>query len=132
MISHTTRLFNFTNLSTNSGGQILGINLAFTRFLLARQCNVLLTDLSLRLEAQDLVNAHSSRTSLSNGRAIFQRTDVRVWADLERMFEVAAREFEGVDIVCPGAGIYEPVSRTFSGFEQEIPRKEGKGMEDLG
>ena len=94
-----------------------GINLAFTRYLLSRQCNVLLADLALRPEAQDLVNAHSSRSKLSNGRAVFQQTDVRIWADLERMFEVAGREVRKaggqgvVDIVCPGAGVYEPVSR---------------------
>lgn len=88
-----------------------GINLAFTRFLLARQCNVLLADLALRPEAQDLVNAHSSRTKLSNGRAVFQKTDVRVWKDLEKMFEAAGSAFGGgVDVVCPGAGIWEPVS----------------------
>lgn len=26
------------------------------------------------------------------------------------MFDVAEKEFEEVDIVCPGAGVYEPVS----------------------
>ena len=88
-----------------------GINLAFTRYLLARQCNVLLADLSLRPEAQDLVNAHSSRTRLSNGQAVFHKTDLRVWKDLEKMFEAARNVFGGdVDVVCPGAGVYEPVS----------------------
>ena len=28
---------------------------------------------------------------------------------LERMFEVAEQEFGELDIVCPGAGIFEPV-----------------------
>jgi hypothetical protein len=28
------------------------------------------------------------------------------------MFEVAEREFGEIDIVCPGAGVYEPVSVT--------------------
>jgi len=46
------------------------------------------------------------------GRAAFQRTDVSVWKQLERMFDVAQDHFggTGVDIVVPGAGIYEPVS----------------------
>ena len=41
--------------------------------------------------------------------AIFQRTDVRNWHELEEMFNVADRHFGGVDVVCPGAGVYEPV-----------------------
>lgn len=39
---------------------------------------------------------------------MFLKTDVREWVQLERMFEVASSEFGGVDIVCPGAGIYDP------------------------
>jgi 3-hydroxybutyrate dehydrogenase len=31
------------------------------------------------------------------------------WKQLEVMFEVAEKEFGEVDVVCPGAGIYEPV-----------------------
>lgn len=47
--------------------------------------------------------------SSKSPRAIFQRTDVTVWKQLEAMFEVAEKEFGDIDIVCPGAGIYEPV-----------------------
>jgi NAD(P)-dependent dehydrogenase (short-subunit alcohol dehydrogenase family) len=39
---------------------------------------------------------------------VFVKTDVTVWKELENMFEVAEKEFGGVDIVCPGAGIYDP------------------------
>ena len=28
------------------------------------------------------------------------------------MFNVAEREFGGLDVVCPGAGVYEPVSQS--------------------
>ena len=31
------------------------------------------------------------------------------WKQLELMFEVAEKEFGEIDIVCPGAGVYEPV-----------------------
>lgn len=31
------------------------------------------------------------------------------WPQLEKMFEVAEKEFGEIDIVCPGAGVYEPV-----------------------
>jgi len=39
---------------------------------------------------------------------VFVKTDVVQWPDLDNMFAVADKEFGGADIVCPGAGIYEP------------------------
>lgn len=84
----------------------LGINLAFAKLLLENGCNVLIADLSLRPEAQVLVEKHQTGPA----RAVFQKTDVTDWAQLERMFEVAEKEFKEIDIVCPGAGVYEPVS----------------------
>lgn len=35
------------------------------------------------------------------------------WPALERMFEVAEAEFGRVDILCPGAGVYEPLWSNF-------------------
>ncbi|KAH2040828.1 hypothetical protein KXV43_006603 [Aspergillus fumigatus] len=84
-----------------------GINLCFAKLLLENGCNVLIADLALRPEAQEVVNYYSSQPSRPN-RAVFQKTDVVDWEQLERMFEVAVREFGDVDIVCPSAGIYEP------------------------
>ncbi|KAJ5620771.1 hypothetical protein N7510_004755 [Penicillium lagena] len=82
-----------------------GINLSFAKLLLEQGCNVLIADLALRPEAQVLIDKHSSGPS---ARAVFQKTDVRDWMQLERMFEVAEKEFGELDIVCPGAGVYEP------------------------
>ena len=75
--------------------------------LLSRGCNVIFADLSLRPEAQKTVDTYSSSTN-GKPRAIFVKTDVIDWPQLQRMFDVADKEFGGVDIVCPGAGIYEP------------------------
>lgn len=69
---------------------------------------MLIADLALRPEAKALVETYST----GSPRAIFQETDVCEWLQLERMFEVAEREFGEIDIVCPGAGVYEPVSVT--------------------
>jgi len=93
----------------------IGINLSFARLLLSKQCNVLFADLALRPEAQELVSNHSS-PSVAPAKAVFRKTDVRDWDQLEKMFQVARKEFgdEGVDIVCPGAGVYEPVLLTSS------------------
>jgi 3-hydroxybutyrate dehydrogenase len=70
---------------------------------------VIFADLSLRPEAQKLVESFTS----GQPKALFQETDVRDWTQLSSLFDTAVREFGDVDIVCPGAGIYEP---DFSNF----------------
>lgn len=87
---------------------ILGINLAFATLLLQHGANVVLADLTLRPESQAVVERYNTTP-----KAIFQRTDVTIWEDLEAMFKRALAEFGTVDIVCPGAGVFEPA---FSGF----------------
>ncbi len=96
-----------TAIVTGAGS---GINYCFAKLLLENNCNVVLADLSLRPEAQDLVSKYSSKTDPKKARAVFQQTDVTDWSQLDRMFKVAQEEFNGVDIVCPGAGVYEPVN----------------------
>ncbi|KAJ4308005.1 hypothetical protein N0V84_012355 [Fusarium piperis] len=92
-----------TAIITGAGS---GINLAFAEILLSRNCNVVLADLSLRPEAKTLLAKYESKTS--SPKAVFVETDVTSWLALTRMFEVALREFGDFDIVCPGAGVYEP------------------------
>ncbi|CAI6340841.1 unnamed protein product [Periconia digitata] len=90
-----------TAIVTGAGS---GINYSFAALLLSRGCNVVLADLALRPEAQNLLQTYSSHP-----RAMFVETDVTDWKQLDRMFETCAREFpQGLDIVCPGAGIYDP------------------------
>ncbi|KAJ5575705.1 hypothetical protein N7535_002631 [Penicillium sp. DV-2018c] len=81
-----------------------GINFSFAKLLAENGCNVLIADLALRPEAQALVDEYQTGAV----RVVFQQTDVIDWLQLERMFEVAEKEFGEVDIVCPGAGVYEP------------------------
>ncbi|KAJ4290272.1 hypothetical protein N0V90_010487 [Kalmusia sp. IMI 367209] len=71
--------------------------------LLSKGCNVLIADLALRPEAQKLLDTYTT-----SPKAVFQKTDVTDWMQLERMFDVARRQFGSVDVVCPGAGIYDP------------------------
>lgn len=82
----------------------VGINFCFAKLLLQKGCNVVLADLTLRPEAQELV------THFDSGRpsAVFHRTDVTRWTDLDDLFAAAARRFGDIDIVCPGAGVYDP------------------------
>ena len=95
-----------TAIVTGAGS---GINLCFARLLLDKRCNVVFADLALRPEAQELVSNYSP-SSQSSAKAVFQKIDVKDWKQLERMFDTANEEFGGADVVCPGAGIYEPVS----------------------
>lgn len=65
---------------------------------------MLFADIALRPEAEELIRAYQSTPN----KAAFQRTDVTSWIDLEEMFAASERLFGSVDIVCPGAGIFEP------------------------
>jgi NAD(P)-dependent dehydrogenase (short-subunit alcohol dehydrogenase family) len=48
----------------------------------------------------------------SDARVVFYQSDVSKWKELDKVFDVFEMTFGGVPyIVCPGAGIYEPVSR---------------------
>ena len=98
-----------------------GINLAFAKSLLSKRCNVIFADLALRPEAQETVSNHAN-LSQSPARAVFQHTDARDWTHLERMFHVATKEFGGADIVCPGAGVFEPVPSPISHSPLLVPR----------
>lgn len=92
-----------TAIVTGAGS---GINFSFAALLLSRGCNVVLADLALRPEAEALVAQHGDAGS--KPRAVFVRTDVTSWPALTNMFTAALSEFGDVDIVCPGAGVYEP------------------------
>ncbi|KAM0815438.1 putative Carbonyl reductase family member 4 [Seiridium cardinale] len=88
-----------------------GINLAFASILLSRNCNVVLADISLRPEAVHLIEKYGDDDKTP--RALFVKTDVTSWADLSHLFDVTTATFGDFDIVCPGAGIYEPHSSNF-------------------
>lgn len=88
-----------------------GINYCFAKILLENGCNVLLADLALRPEAEELVRKYDGKigSGENHPRAVFQRTDVTDWTQLEAMFTACEKEFGAIDVVCPGAGVYEPV-----------------------
>ncbi|KIN06255.1 hypothetical protein OIDMADRAFT_190292 [Oidiodendron maius Zn] len=94
-----------TAIITGAGS---GINLSFASLLLSNGCNVLFADLKLRPEAEAVVNEFSNPTNADHGEAIFQETDVTEWKQLELMFSVAEARYGAIDIVVPGAGVYEP------------------------
>jgi len=100
-----------------------GINYCLASLLLSNGCSVLIADLALRTEAQKLIEQYSS----GSPRALFQKTDVTEWIQLQNAFEVCIKEFGGIDIVGPGAGVYEP---PFSNFWFPPGSKESKDAVD--
>lgn len=85
-------------------GGASGICLELTRQLVAGGCNVVIADLALRPEASDITNAKND----ARARASFIETDVLKWDQLQRCFDFAIKEFGHLDIVVPGAGIFDP------------------------
>ncbi|KAI5303061.1 hypothetical protein KEM56_000070 [Ascosphaera pollenicola] len=110
-----------TALVTGAGS---GINFCFAQLLLSKGYNVIIADLALRPEAQALIDQYTE-----SPKAIFVQTDVTSWKALRNMFDVAEKEFEGgLDIVCPGAGVFEP---NFSNFWNP-PGSEGSADDPFG
>jgi hypothetical protein len=72
-----------------------GINYCFAKLLLEKNCNVVIADIALRPEAQKLIDDYTSQP-----RAIFVKTNVVMWDELNNMFDVTEKEFGGADIVC--------------------------------
>ncbi|KAM0812936.1 hypothetical protein AB5N19_12927 [Seiridium cardinale] len=85
-----------------------GINLAFAQLLLSRGCSVLLGDLNLRPEAEKLLAEYPYSRSSDKPSAIFHSTDVRSWPQLSSLFDKGLSSFPKIDIICPGAGLFEP------------------------
>jgi hypothetical protein len=91
-----------TALVTGGGS---GICLDVSRLLLDGGCNVVIADLALRPEAKEL----TENTKSANGaRASFIETDVTKWDQLQNSFDHAIKTFGQLDIVVPGAGLFEP------------------------
>ncbi|KAI0467414.1 short chain dehydrogenase [Xylaria cf. heliscus] len=95
---------------TGSGS---GINLAFSRLLLRQGCSVVIGDLALRPEAKELISQYPYKEGSTGPSAIFHQTDVTSWPQLSSLFDKCISAFGRVDIIVPGAGVFEP---PFSAF----------------
>ncbi|KAM0340146.1 hypothetical protein ACHAPU_010638 [Fusarium lateritium] len=106
MPPQSTKSFSVSGKTAIVTGAGSGINFEFAKILLSKNCNVVFADLALRPEAQKLVSEHEKQGS--SPRALFVQTDVTSWKALANAFKVTLKEFGDFDIVCPGAGVYEP------------------------
>ncbi|KAL7905269.1 hypothetical protein GGI35DRAFT_461261 [Trichoderma velutinum] len=91
-----------------------GINLSFARLLLSKGCSVIIGDLRLTPEAEALINEFP-HSKLGEGQpsALFHQTDVVSWPQLTALWERGLEAFSRIDIVIPGAGLYEPPWSSF-------------------
>ena len=84
---------------------------------------MLIADLRLHQSAINWLDSIPKQAD-SKPRVVFHKTDVTDWKQLEELFDVYAKEFGGTPfVVCPGAGLYEPVSELSPPlpFHQPVP-----------
>jgi NAD(P)-dependent dehydrogenase (short-subunit alcohol dehydrogenase family) len=88
---------------------ILGINLAFVQELYMAGCSSLIVDVALHPTATEWLELLPKD---SMPKVHFYQADVSDWRELEMCFDVYDQLVGGVPfLVCPGAGIYEPVCK---------------------
>jgi NAD(P)-dependent dehydrogenase (short-subunit alcohol dehydrogenase family) len=88
-----------------------GINLAFVQLLLSKGCSVIIADLALRPESSVLLEQYPE--SGSGPTALFHKTNVVSWRELTALWTFATQKFPKIDIVVPGAGLFEPQWSSF-------------------
>ena len=90
-----------------------GINLAFAELLASKGANVVVGDV------QESVAFRKLQQKTSGTKVLFQKTDVSSWKDLENVFRFTKSELGTVDLLCNGAGVFEPVR--YSLLINELP-----------
>lgn len=90
-----------------------GIGHAVAELLLQQGCSVVFSDLSLQPAAESTIKEYSTSTDNKPPRAVFHKTDVADWSQLNTLWETALNTFEQIDIVANVAGVYETSSNGF-------------------
>lgn len=71
-----------------------------------------MADLKLRPEAEEVLLKYAS-TEAGEPSAIFQQVDLADWGQINSLWKAALEKFPQINIVCNGAGIYEPPESCF-------------------
>ncbi|KAH9243393.1 hypothetical protein K456DRAFT_1716968 [Colletotrichum gloeosporioides 23] len=90
-----------------------GINLAFAEQLLTAGCSVIFADIALRPEAEELIAKYPHPSKDESPSAVYHKMDQSNWAQVSETWEFALKTFGRVDLLCPGAGIWEPPTNAF-------------------
>lgn len=87
------------------------------QLLLSKGCSVVIADIALSPEATQLLAKYSRDEPRAAGGegpfALFHKTDVTSWPQLNSLWETTIKVHGKVDIVVPGAGVFEPMSSSF-------------------
>ncbi|EXJ69820.1 uncharacterized protein A1O5_06892 [Cladophialophora psammophila CBS 110553] len=83
-------------------GASSGINLAFAKFLASKGAHVVVADVQETPAFKDFQQEAKST------KVLFHKTDVSNWKDLEKLFLFAKSELGPIDLLCNGAGVFEP------------------------
>ncbi|KIW92759.1 uncharacterized protein Z519_06607 [Cladophialophora bantiana CBS 173.52] len=83
-------------------GASSGINLAFAKLLVSRGAHVVVADVQETPAFKDFQQEPKST------KVLFHKTDVSNWKDLERLFTFTNSELGPIDLLCNGAGVFEP------------------------
>ncbi|KAK2754912.1 nad-dependent 15-hydroxyprostaglandin dehydrogenase [Colletotrichum kahawae] len=90
-----------------------GINLAFAEQLLTSGCSVIFADIALRPEAEELIAKYPHPSKDESPSAVYYKMDQSNWAQISETWEFALKTLGRVDLLCPGAGIWEPPTSSF-------------------
>lgn len=73
---------------------------------------MILADLRLRPEAEEVLLKYTN-TEVRKPSAVFRKVDLADWGQISSLWKAALETFPQIDIVCNGAGIYEPPETSF-------------------
>lgn len=80
-----------------------GICFELVKILVGKGCGVLIADLALQPVAEEFIK------TVKDPKVVFVKTDVTKWDEIQYAFDTTISEFGRLDIVVPGAGVFEPV-----------------------
>lgn len=80
-----------------------GICFELVKILVGKGCGVLIADLALQPVAEEFIK------TVKDPKVVFVKTDVTKWDEIQHAFDSTITEFGRLDIVVPGAGVFEPV-----------------------
>ncbi|KAH8816995.1 hypothetical protein F5884DRAFT_721818 [Xylogone sp. PMI_703] len=90
-----------------------GINHAFAEQLLNSGCSVVFADIALRPEAEATLAKFPHPPRDGAPSAVFHRMDQSDWSQISATWNFSLKTFGRIDLLCPGAGIWEPPSSSF-------------------
>ncbi|KAK3934132.1 short chain dehydrogenase [Diplogelasinospora grovesii] len=90
-----------------------GINHAFAETLLKAGCSVIFADIALRPEAEATIAKFPHPPKEGAPSAVYHKMDQSNWAQISETWEFALKTFGRVDLLCPGAGVWEPPHTAF-------------------